>query len=208
MSLEAQKTRIAGRVWRAMTQSGVNLAMVPKDQLAKVVDTIADAVMVEFDAMLAEMEAPVESAGQAPVGDATSAAGAVSPALAAAQRTAAAQGSAAAPAGDEQVLWEGRPFLSLRERYIVTNERVRIISGLVGRNTEDIEFIRLKDVDHTQGVSERMFNIGDIQLRSADPSKPMAVLRNVTDPDKVHEIIRRAMLDARKRYPFVFEQEI
>jgi hypothetical protein len=36
----------------------------------------------------------------------------------------------------------------------------------------------------------------------------MAVLRNVTDPDKVHEIIRRAMLDARKRYPFVFEQEL
>jgi uncharacterized membrane protein YdbT with pleckstrin-like domain len=96
----------------------------------------------------------------------------------------------------------------LRERYIVTNERVRIITGLVGRNTEDIEFIRLKDVDHTQGVSERMLNLGDIQLRSADPSKPMAVLRNVTDPDKVHEIIRRAMLDARKRYPFVFEQEL
>ena len=204
MSLEAQKTRIAGRVWQALAQSGVNLAMVPKDQLEKVVNTIADAVMVEFDAMLAEMEAPVESAGQEPAADATPAAGAVSPAIAAAEA-----GAAAAPAaGGEQVLWEGRPFLSLRERYIITNERVRIITGLVGRNTEDIEFIRLKDVDHTQGVSERMLNLGDIQLRSADPSKPMAVLRNVIDPEKVHEIIRRAMLDARKRYPFVFEQEM
>ena len=84
MSLEAQKTRIAGRVWQALAQSGVNLSMVPKDQLDKVVNTIADAVMVEFDAMLAEMEAPVESVGQGPAVDATSAAAAVSPAFAAA----------------------------------------------------------------------------------------------------------------------------
>jgi hypothetical protein len=140
MSLEAHKTRIAGRVWQALAHSGVNLAMVPKDQLEKVVNTIADAIMVEFDAMLAEMEAPVESAGQEKAADATPAAGAVSPAIAAAEA-----GAAAAPASaGEQVLWEGRPFMSLRERYIVTNERVRIITGLVGRNTEDIEFIRLK----------------------------------------------------------------
>ncbi len=207
MSLEEQKNRIAGRVWQAVAQSGVDLSMLPRDQLEKVVDTITTSVMVEFDAMLAEMEAPADSAGQAPSGRAVPTGGAgaaVSPAVAAAQGSAAA---AAAPGG-EQILWEGRPFLSLRERYVVTNERVRIITGLVGRNTEDIEFIRLKDVDHTQGVSERMLNLGDIQLRSADPSRPLAVLRNVTDPEQVHEIIRRAMLDARKRYPFVFEQEM
>jgi hypothetical protein len=204
MSLEAQKNRITGRVWEALAQSGVNLSMVPKDQLEKAVSAITSAVMVEFDAMLAEMTAPVSDAGQAAAGagQPVPAAAAVDPAVAAAQ-------SAPVPAaGDEEVLWEGRPFMSLREHYVVTNERVRIITGLVGRNTEDIEFIRLKDVDHTQGVGERMFNIGDIQLRSADPSKPLAVLNNVTDPDKVHEIIRRAMLDARKRYPFVFEQEM
>ena len=202
MSLEAQKTRIAGRVWQALAQSGVNLS-IPKDQLEQLVDTITSAVMVEFDAMLAEMEAPVEGAGQEPADEATSAARSANPAFAAALA-----GTATTPSGGEQVLWEGRPFMSLTERYIVSNERVRIITGLVGRYIEDIEFIRLKDVDHTQGVTERMFNLGDIQLRSADPSKPLAVLRNVTDPDKVHEIIRRAMLDARKRYPFVFEQEM
>jgi hypothetical protein len=209
MSLEAEKSRIAGRVWQAIAQSDVNLSAVPKDQLEIVVNTITNAVMVEFDAMLAEMESPTEGGTQtagagetAGTAQAPSAAAAVDPAVAAAQR------SAAPVAGGEQVLWEGRPFMSLRERYVVTTERVRIITGLVGRNTEDIEFIRLKDVDHTQGIGERVFNIGDIQLRSADPSRPLAILNNVAFPDRVHEIIRRAMLDARKRYPFVFEQEM
>jgi hypothetical protein len=192
MSLDAHKTRIAGRIWQAIAQSDVNLSSIPRDQLELVVNTITDGVMLEFDAMLGEMDEPAK--GSKPGNPDTSPA----------QKT-----GNPAPSGEEEiVLWEGRPFLSLRERYTVTNERVRIETGLIGRGHDDIEMIRLKDVDFTQGVSERMLNIGDIQLRSADPSRPNAVLRNVTDPAQVHEIIRRAMINIRKRYPTIFAQEM
>jgi hypothetical protein len=184
MTLEAQKARIIGRIWQAIAQSGLDTSAVPKSQLDQLVANVADGVMQEFDAILEE-EGKAGAAPKAPA-------------------------DAAANAGDaaEQILWEGRPFMSLVERYIVTSERVRIVSGLIGKGTEDIEMIRLKDVDHTQGISERILGIGDITLHSADATRPTAVLRNVKDPEKVHEIIRRAMLNARKQHPFVFEQEM
>jgi hypothetical protein len=190
MTLEAQKARITGRIWTAIAESGVDVSALPKTQLDALVARVADGVMQEVDAMLDDETKAAGPAGSAP------------------NPLAAAAGSAKTGDDAEQILWEGRPFLSLSERFVVTNQRVRIISGLVGKATDDIELIRLKDVDHTQGISERIMGIGDIVLRSADPSRPVAVLNNVKDPEQVHEIIRRAMLNARKQHPFIFEQEM
>jgi hypothetical protein len=58
--------------------------------------------------------------------------------------------------GEERVLWEGRPFLSITERYVLTTERVRIYRGLIGRNIDDIELVRLQDIDFTQNAGERI----------------------------------------------------
>ncbi len=110
--------------------------------------------------------------------------------------------------GEERVLWEGRPFLSITERYVVTTERVRIYRGLIGRTVDDIELVRLQDIDFTQNAGERIFGIGDIHLRGADPSTPEVTLRNVHQPEEVRELIRRAWLDARKRYGVSFREQM
>jgi len=110
--------------------------------------------------------------------------------------------------GEERVLWEGRPFLSITERYVLTTERVRIYRGLIGRTVDDIELVRLQDIDFTQNAGERMFGIGDIHLRGADPSTPEVTLRNVHQPEEVRELIRRAWLDARKRYGVSFREQM
>jgi hypothetical protein len=110
--------------------------------------------------------------------------------------------------GEERMLWEGRPFLSITERYVLTTERVRIYRGLIGRNIDDIELVRLQDIDFTQNAGERIFGIGDIHLRGADPSTPEVTLRNVHQPEEVRELIRRAWLDARKRYGVSFREQM
>ncbi|WP_448543089.1 PH domain-containing protein [Roseiflexus sp.] len=110
--------------------------------------------------------------------------------------------------GEERVLWEGRPFLSITERYVVTTERVRIYRGLIGRTVDDIELVRLQDIDFTQNAGERILGIGDIHLRGADPSTPEVTLRNVHQPEEVRELIRRAWLDARKRYGVSFREQM
>ena len=179
MTVEQSRERVKSSIWQSIAQSGVKIDAVPTDQLDVLVNAITDGVLVAVDDLL-------EDSGMA-----------------------GRQDSAFAPLADEEVvLWEGRPFLSLVVHYRITNQRVRIESGFLGKDRDDIELVRIQDIDHNQGLTERMLNIGDIRLASADPSKPDAVLRNVKDPVAVHEILRRAMLDARKRYRYSVQEEM
>jgi hypothetical protein len=107
---------------------------------------------------------------------------------------------------DEIILWKGRPFLSLVENYVLTSERLKIVKGLLSRDIENFELIRVQDIDISQGVSERIFGVGDITLRGQDASKPTIVLRNVSNPEEVYETIRKAWLEARKRYGLQFRE--
>ncbi|HEX6302874.1 MAG TPA: PH domain-containing protein [Anaerolineales bacterium] len=108
--------------------------------------------------------------------------------------------------GDEEILWEGHPFLSLVESYVITSERIKIIKGLISRDIENFELIRVQDLDLKQGVSERVFGIGDITIRGHDTSDPQIVLRNVPKPDEVYEILRKGWLEARKRHGLQFRE--
>ncbi|MGH2537310.1 MAG: PH domain-containing protein [Candidatus Promineifilaceae bacterium] len=110
--------------------------------------------------------------------------------------------------GGEQVLWQGRPFLSISTRYLITDERVRIVTGLLGKDRQDIELVRVQDIDLEQTVRERLLNLGDIKISSHDPSHPEVTLNNVKDPEEVHETLRRAVQDARKRFGLIYREEM
>jgi hypothetical protein len=109
---------------------------------------------------------------------------------------------------DEQevVLWEGRPFLSLVESYAITNERLKIVKGMFSRDIENFELIRIQDIDLSQGAHERVMGIGDVTIRGHDASAAEVVLRNVKSPEAIYEILRKAWLDARKRYGLQFRE--
>lgn len=179
MTVEQSRERVKASIWQSIAKSGVQIDAVPADQLDVLVNAITDGVLVAVDDLL-------EDSGLA-----------------------GRQDSSLAPLNEEEVvLWEGRPFLSLVTHYRITNERIRIESGLLGKDREDIELIRIQDIDHGQGFGERALNIGDLVIRSSDPSRPDAVLRNVHDPVQVHEILRRAMLEARKRFRYSVQEEM
>ncbi len=107
---------------------------------------------------------------------------------------------------DEQILWTGRPFLSMVETYAITSERIKIIKGLFSRDLENYELIRIQDIDLSQGVNERILNIGDLTIQGHDPSDPTVILRNISKPEEVYEILRRAWLEARKRHGLQFRE--
>jgi hypothetical protein len=182
-SLKIDQTRalVTGKIWQAIAQSGVDTSSLPKEEMDKLVSSISDGILVTVNELLGEASQDEREAQPFLPG--------TDPA-------------------EEQVLWEGRPFLSLVEHYTVTTQRVRITRGLLSKDRQDIELIRVQDIDHSQKLTERMMNIGDIVLRSADASTPEVELRNVGDPEKVHEIIRRAMLEARKRNLVRFREEV
>jgi hypothetical protein len=179
MNYDKTHKTITARVWQAIAQSGIDTSAIERADMEKLVESISDNVVVAVDEMLGEMH----DSGQ---------------------QTVAATGTSM----PEQVLWEGRPFLSISEHYTITTERVRIKSGIFSRDIEDIELIRIQDIDFTQRLTERLVDVGDIVLHTSDPATPDVTLRNVGDPDVVHELLRRAMLDARKRNRVGFREEI
>jgi hypothetical protein len=180
MAVTEAKQRVVTQVWQSIASSGVPVTSIPKEQLDTLVNAIADGVLVAIDKEFEEAGLP--SRGLA----------AEAPAL----------------EDEEKLLWEGRPFLSLTTYYRITNQRVRAQYGVIGRDFDDIELIRIQDLDRSQGLTERMLGIGDIHIISADPSHPTLVLRNVADPDTVHEILRKAMLAARKKYRYSVQEEM
>lgn len=179
MDVKESRTRIKARVWQALAQSDLELKDLPKEDLEPLVEMVTDAALLEIDQELGQSVA-AESAKEK--GDADD--------------------------DEEEVLWEGRPFLSISTRYIVTDERIRVIEGLLGKDREDIELVRVQDLDQSQSVSERLLNVGDIHIRSHDRSHPQVTLRNVKDPQQVHEIVRRAILNARKKHGLIYREEM
>lgn len=189
MTIEQIRAQIISGIWQAVAQSGVNLSSIPQDDQEKMVRAIADQVMVTMNSLLDEVakSEPAEQANEQP----------------AVSQPAAEQ---PAPGVVEKILWQGRPFLSLVETYVVTTERLKIIHGMLARNVENFELIRVQDMDYKQGVGERMFGIGDIFIRGHDASHPEIVLRNIAKPEEVYETLRRAWLEARKRYGMQFRE--
>ena len=193
MSLQEAQARIKARVWQEIAQSDLELSGLDKATLAGLVDLITEAALLEIDDELGRTAEEEEQATP--------------------QVSKTAESKKLEEAGvfddeKEDILWEGRPFLSLRIHYTVTDERVRITEGLLGRSRENIELIRVQDIDYEQTFSERLLNLGDITIRSRDPNKPEVVLNNVKDPEQVYEILRRAVLKAREKHNFAYRQEM
>lgn len=180
MAIAEAKSRVVTRIWQSIASSGVSVNAIPKEQLDALVNAIADGVLVAVNEELAEAGLATRSVVD----------------------------EAAPLHSEEKVLWEGRPFLSLTTFYRITNERVRAQYGLLGKDFEDIELIRIQDLDRSQGMMERMLDIGDIIIQSSDPSRPQLVLENVPSPDQVHELLRRGMLDARKKFRYSVQEEM
>jgi hypothetical protein len=182
MSVNDSREKVKSSVWKAIAQSNIDLSALPDEDVERLVELVSEAAILAVDdEMNQQTEADPAAADRYYGPD--------------------------ADAG-EQVLWKGRPLLSISEHYLITNERVRIVRGLLGKDREDIELIRIQDIDHSQTLRERILNVGDITIRSHDSSHPEIVLNNVHDVQEVHEILRRAVLEARKEQKITFQEEM
>lgn len=182
MTIKEAQARIKARVWQSVAQANLDLSALDKTTLESFVDLVTEAALLEIDHEL-DLSQPAAKTAAVEIEEETDEFG-------------------------EKVLWQGRPFLSLVLNYTVTNERIKITSGLLGKAHENVELVRIQDIDHSQTFGERVLKIGDITIRSHDPSHPEIVLRNIQEPEEVYEILRRAVLDARKRHNFSYREEM
>ena len=115
--------------------------------------------------------------------------------------------------GGERVIWSGRPSklwsprMALTNRYKLSNQRLMMELGFIGRKTEEIDLFRVNDVGVKQNALERIVGIGDIYLASADSSSPTKYLHNIKGPDRVKDLLREASRQERHRRRVLLREE-
>ena len=180
MRIKEAEAHIKSRIWKSIAQSGLDLSALPEETVEQLVNVVSEAALIEMDYGLGreDEESGLKETVEPPV------------------------------EADEKVLWEGRPFLSLTKHYRITDERIRITEGLLGKHRIDIELVKIQDITQSQRLSERMLNLGDITVKSHDPTNPKIVLENISNVQDVHEVLRRAMLDARDKVNFSYREQM
>lgn len=166
-------------VQKSLSESGVVVSALPSSQLNALVTALSDGVFAALSAM--EEEGDTQPAAMA-----------------------SALTSSASPADpnqlpEEKMLWRGRPYLSVGTVYELTSQRLRILRGIVGNQIEEIELVRVRDTKVKQHVGERLLDVGDITVISADKITPSVTLNNVRSPIEVRELIRKAVQIERQR---------
>ncbi|MGA1392627.1 MAG: PH domain-containing protein, partial [Phycisphaerales bacterium] len=77
-------------------------------------------------------------------------------------------------------------------RYELTQERIRVRSGVFTRHLEEIEIYRVKDTELSIPLWQRIVGIGTLRVISSDHTNPNIPLRGIADPESVRERIRAA----------------
>jgi membrane protein YdbS with pleckstrin-like domain len=84
--------------------------------------------------------------------------------------------------------------------YIITTQRVRVISGLLSKDVQEIELFRVKDTSARQSFLLRLFGLGTITVLSGDEGHPRLVLDGVPRALEMRERLRQEVLTLRQRF--------
>jgi membrane protein YdbS with pleckstrin-like domain len=92
-------------------------------------------------------------------------------------------------------------YLHLRAvEYVVTTQRVRVISGIFGKDIQEIELFRVKDTLANQSFFLRLFGLGTIIVISGDERNPRIVLSGVPHAIELREKMRQEVMTLRQRF--------
>ena len=88
--------------------------------------------------------------------------------------------------------------------YEVSQEEIRIKSGILSRNHEFVELYRVKDYSLNQPLVYRLFGLGNLTLFTSDRTHPVFTLRAVGEPEKKYQLIRE-LVERNRKAKHVFE---
>lgn len=83
-------------------------------------------------------------------------------------------------------------------RYEITTERVKIYSGVLNKNANDVELYRVKDMRLFEPWYLRMFGFGHVIILTSDLSQPNIILRAIKNAPEVREMLRNLTEERRK----------
>ena len=76
-------------------------------------------------------------------------------------------------------------------RYSMSEDRLFISVGFLNIKDDEILLYRVRDIDTSRNLWQRLFGVGTISVMSSDKTMPTLVLKNVKDPVFVKELIHK-----------------
>jgi len=124
----------------------------------------------------------------------------------------------------EQIIWKGTPAAAVdfwvnvscililpipwalwrwiqRRNHVmeVTNERIRVTTGILSKRTDELELYRVRDHTFLQPFLLRLFNCGNVVLNTSDTSTPVITLPGVPADEEFRNSLRKAIEACRDR---------
>ena len=84
-------------------------------------------------------------------------------------------------------------------RYFLSEDRLFIEEGLFHIKADEILLYRVRDIDLSLKLTERIFGVGTICVHSSDQSMPHLDLKHIKDPRMVKELIHRSVEQAKDK---------
>ena len=76
-------------------------------------------------------------------------------------------------------------------RYALSEDRLFISEGFLSIKDDEILLYRVRDIDTSRTLWQRIFGVGTVTIVSSDKTMPTLVLKNVKDPVFVKELIHK-----------------
>ena len=76
-------------------------------------------------------------------------------------------------------------------RYSLSEDRLFISEGFLTIKDDEILLYRVRDIDTSRSLWQRIFGVGTVTVVSSDKTMPTLVLKNVKDPVFVKELIHK-----------------
>lgn len=96
-----------------------------------------------------------------------------------------------------------------KEHYTLTNKRILIRKqGVMTKTLNDIELFKVKDISVNQTLTDKVRNVGDIIVISANESNRRITLKKVKNPHEVKEEIRSAAKAATEKAGISYKYDL
>ena len=89
-------------------------------------------------------------------------------------------------------------------RYALSEDRLFLSVGCLSIQDEEVLLYRVRDIDTSRSLWQRLFGVGTVTVMSSDKSMPTLVLKNVKDPigvkEMIHQQVEQIKIERRVRF--------
>ncbi len=102
-----------------------------------------------------------------------------------------------------QYIWKDRKrYLGIPmsfTRYAMTEDRLFLSVGFLNIRDEEVLLYRIRDINTSRTLWQRIFGVGSVSVLSSDKSMPNLVLKNIKRPTEVKELLHRQVEEMKIR---------